>query len=421
MKKENKKIIFICGSYYNNYDYSKLGIDFWKKKGYCVEVWCLAEIIYGIVDGERRNDMVYFSCYRKLAARLLKEKNSLFFDCLGVVDCNNLMIRVLFVLMHIRSYPFFRDPVLSPANSGIEKIENDNGNSNSKSNFCARMLKKLKNEGTLSLLDYLIEHLSYRGGKYLVVLISNFILPVNKPKIVFLSAIKNKLVLPQCYKKCHIEYLHAWDYEKYLIEESKNTIDVFAKKRYIVYIDEANVNHPDYQYLKTKNEYAQDGNEKKYYDSICKLFSYLEGIYECPVIIAAHPRADYSGNEYGNREIIKNETLELVKNSILVLTMCSTAINYVILYKIPFILICDDIILKNVGCRKRFETWEEYFQIEAYNFSRGIGELKEINRYVCMPDNKIYERYKREYIISEQNNKNIRYWEKVLNAMEAYR
>lgn len=407
MKKENRKIIFLCESYYNDYDYSKLGIDFWKKKGYCVEVWCLAGIIHSGVKGEKRNDMIYFSCYRALTVQLLKERKSIFFDCLSAITSKNIMIRALIALMHIRSYLFFRDPILK--NSDIE-------DKNSKS-FCTRMLKKIKREGVLSLLEYLTEHLLYRGKKNLVLLISNCIFFVDKPKIVFLSAVKNSLDLPQCYKKCHIEYLHAWDYEKYLIEESKNNIDVITKKKYIVYIDEANVNHPDYQYSKRENEYAQDENEKKYYDSIGELFSYLEGIYECPVIIAAHPRADYSGNEYGSRRIIKNKTLELVKNSILVLTMRSTAINFVILYKIPFILVCDDITLKNMGCRKGIESWEEYFQIEAYNFSRGIGKLKEINRYICMPDNKTYERYKREYIISERDNKNISYWEKVLNAM----
>ncbi len=408
MKKENKKIIFLCESYYNDYDLSKLGIDFWKKNGYCVEVWCLAEIIHSGVEGEKHNDMIYLSCYRTLTAQLLKERKSIFFDCLSVFTSENIMIRALIALMRIRSYLFFRDPILK--NSDIE-------DKNSKSGFCARMWKKMKREGVLNLLEYLVEHLLYRVRKYLVLLICNCIFFVDKPKTVFLSAIKNGLDLPQCYKKCHIEYLHAWDYEKYLIEESKNTIDVIIKKKYIVYIDEANVNHPDYRYSKTKNEYAQGENEKKYYDSIGEFFSCLEGIYECPVIIAAHPRADYSGNEYGSRKIIKNKTLELVKDSILVLTMRSTAINFVILYKIPFILVCDDIILKNADCRKRFESWEEYFQIEAYNFSRGIGKLKEINRYVCMPDNKIYERYKREYIISERNNKNISYWEKVLNAM----
>lgn len=415
MKKRNKKIIFICGSYYNDYDYGKLGIDFWKKKGYCVEVWCLAEIIYSNVVGEKRNDMIYFSRYRLLTARLLKERKSIFFDYLGAIAFNNLMIRVLIALTQIRSYLFFRDPVLAPENSGIEIIENEV----SKSSFCARMLKKLKSEGVLSLLDYLLEHLSYRGKKYLVLLICNCILPVNKPKIIFLSAIKDSRYLPQCYKKCRIEYLHAWDYEKYLIEESKSALDVIDKKKYIVYIDQANVNHPDYQYSGMKNEYAQDENEKKYYNSICDFFSYLEGIYGCPVIIAAHPRSDYSGNEYGNRRIIKNKTLELIKNSLLVLTMISTAINYVILYKVPFILVRDDIIIKNEGYRKLFEVWEKYFQIEAYNFSEDAGKLKEINSYVCMSDNKIYETYKREYIISEQDNKNISYWEKVLKAVDA--
>lgn len=414
MKKENKKIIFICGSYYNDYDFSKLGIDFWEKEGYCVEVWCLAEIIYSNVAGEKRNDMIYFSHYRTLATQLLKERRSIFFDYLGAVAFNNLMIRVLIVLAHIKSYPFFRDPVLAPENSGIGIIENED----SKSGFCARMLKKLKSEGVLSLLDYLKEHLSYRRKKYLVLLISKCILPINKPEIIFLSAMKNSLYLPQCYKKCHIEYLHAWDYEKYLIEESKSDIDVIAKKKHIVYIDEAIVNHPDYQYSGMKNEYAQDKNEKKYYDSICDFFAYLEGIYGCPVIIAAHPRSNYSGNEYGNRKVIKNKTLELIKSSLLVLTMLSTAINYVILYKVPFILVRDDIIFKNEGYRKMFEAWEKYFQIEAYNFSEDAGKLKEINSYVCMPDNKIYEAYKREYIISKQDNINISYWEKVLKAID---
>ena len=46
-----------------------------------------------------------------------------------------------------------------------------------------------------------------------------------------------------------------------------------------------------------------------------RYFDYLEEKYGMPVVIAAHPKSDYSGGEFGNRSIIKYKTDDLVFNA----------------------------------------------------------------------------------------------------------
>ena len=54
------------------------------------------------------------------------------------------------------------------------------------------------------------------------------------------------------------------------------------------------------------------------------------------VVIAAHPKVEYKSNKF-NRKIYFNKTLQLIKNSNLVLAHMSTAINYAVIYKNLFI------------------------------------------------------------------------------------
>lgn len=56
-----------------------------------------------------------------------------------------------------------------------------------------------------------------------------------------------------------------------------------------------------------------------------------------PVIIAAHPKSNYDGEEFENRKIIKYNTGNLVINSSLVLQHFSNSVSYCILANKPVI------------------------------------------------------------------------------------
>lgn len=123
------------------------------------------------------------------------------------------------------------------------------------------------------------------------------------------------------------------DYEKFI--NSLNEPPIINSK-YFVFIDTYFPFHPDLiYYYKCKN--LPDG--KKYHKSLRNYFDYIESKFKIPVVIAAHPKAKYQGNEFGTRRVIYGQTDNLVINSQGVIQHASNSISYVILKNIPITLI----------------------------------------------------------------------------------
>ena len=154
---------------------------------------------------------------------------------------------------------------------------------------------------------------------------ANFFFIVNKNVL--------KLLNKKVYKNSKIILTHSFDFNRYLEFENKKRIN-FIKKDYIVFIDEGVTNHPDYEYLNLK-PYC---SESIYFRQINKFFDNIEEKFKMKVVIAAHPKVEYKSNKF-NRKIYFNKTLQLIKNSNLVLAHMSTAINYAVIYKKPILFI----------------------------------------------------------------------------------
>lgn len=95
--------------------------------------------------------------------------------------------------------------------------------------------------------------------------------------------------------------------------------------------------HPDTKVLKLGREV----DPEHYYASLRALFDRVEAELGLRVVIALHPRADYSNRPgiLSDREMIANQTPELIARSRLVLTHVSTAIGMVVMFRKPVLLI----------------------------------------------------------------------------------
>lgn len=131
-----------------------------------------------------------------------------------------------------------------------------------------------------------------------------------------------------------LPYNHP-DYEKIRFWDKKEVV----KKPYIVFSDEYFPYHTDIKYfLKDNGKYSGE----KYQATMRRYFDYLEAKYKMPVVIAAHPKSDYKGGEFGNRRIIKYETDNLVNNaSMATLHLCNT-ISYSVLKDVPVAFVATD-------------------------------------------------------------------------------
>jgi len=78
-----------------------------------------------------------------------------------------------------------------------------------------------------------------------------------------------------------------------------------------------------------------------YYPNINKFFGQVEKLLGLRVVVAAHPRSNYSNQEklFNNRTVIINQTANLIKYSTFVINHVSTATNFAVLYNKPMVFI----------------------------------------------------------------------------------
>lgn len=120
-------------------------------------------------------------------------------------------------------------------------------------------------------------------------------------------------------------------------EEFMNVKKSIAKEsKYIVFLDECFPCHPEIVFWNRKN---LEKFRKPYLDSINRLFDYLEATFDKEVIICAHPKSNYIGNEFGKRKIIKGKSAQMVRKSEFVLMHSSTSASFAILNDVPIIVL----------------------------------------------------------------------------------
>lgn len=147
----------------------------------------------------------------------------------------------------------------------------------------------------------------------------------DSPKLIFSS----NAYLP------HTNGFNHPDYEKLML----NDVPRIIESEYIVFCDIYFPYHSDlFYFLKLKK--LPDG--KEYQKRMRKYFDYLEKKYNIPVVIAAHPKSNYKGGEFGDRQIIKYQTDSLVKYSKMVtMHVCNTT-SYAVMCNKPLAYIVTD-------------------------------------------------------------------------------
>jgi hypothetical protein len=135
-------------------------------------------------------------------------------------------------------------------------------------------------------------------------------------------------------KKKKIIYGSSWDMTKTFNRNKKLNINY----QFAVYI-ESTIGHAGDQIILGPNAARVD--KEKWFKSLNKFFDIFEKKYNLKVIIAAHPKVNHKGNVkfYNHRKVLKNKTKELVFNAKFVFFEKSTAINYIIKFNKPAVMI----------------------------------------------------------------------------------
>jgi hypothetical protein len=159
---------------------------------------------------------------------------------------------------------------------------------------------------------------------------------------------------------------HNPQYDEFLLL-GKEAID----KGYILYLDNADYYHPDYEEL---NLHANMSFEE-FSESIAKFFNFAKHNMHCDIIVAGHPRVEKKLIEktYKDATVIQGNTAELVKGAKMVIAMDSTAINYAVLWNKPLIFITTKEIQKN--CFYTMLGIESFFKIKPINIDDDFSKI----------------------------------------------
>lgn len=145
--------------------------------------------------------------------------------------------------------------------------------------------------------------------------------------------------------------IHSDSYDEYLVSQKAESSIPY---RYVVHIDGYEIGHSDF--VKQGIPFPIMDREK-FFGQMNKLFDRIESELGYRVVIAAHPKAEYSGNEFGNREIVYGKTKVLIRDAEFVTLGLSTCMNLVLLNKKPFITIYSDEYFRNIP------EWKERFAL----------------------------------------------------------
>lgn len=326
-----KKIIFIDHEPYTKRRKQIFYIDELILNGFSVEVWDISSFLYPNITIV---DSIYESYHR-----IISSIDS-FIECLDSCNIQNsiFVVECLPIWNNRRIFSeLARRKCISVkidffANTTIPEPQSNK-------------FKRLFSNDCLNIIKRQLLNINYRLYKY--------IFNINEYDYVLSSSsISNRT-----------HKINHPDYDVY-----RNTVPSrLFPHRYAVFCDNYFPYHPDLRSI-FKVDNIPDG--KAYQKSLNEFFSYIESKYNIPVVIAAHPKADYKGDEFDGRHIIKYETNNLVLFSDLVIMHSSNSISYVVLADKPIVFITTDGYNSIKRFKIRMSVLASMFNKKVYNIDR---------------------------------------------------
>ena len=196
------------------------------------------------------------------------------------------------------------------------------------------------------------------------------------------------------YSKKNIQ-LNSFDYDHYM--RARESANSFSCAKYAVFLDLNMAYNSDLalEGLKTVNPH-------EYYGSINRFFTLLEEQYGVKIVIAAHPKTDPNSRVFGDREVCRLITAEIVQDAEFVITHHSTALSYAVLNIKPCIFVYTNEMEKLYpNCRVRqIKLFADYLDAPIYN----IDKLSPSDKIVIKPPNRIrYDDYKYSFVTSKES------------------
>jgi hypothetical protein len=388
-----KKIIFFVQAHFNLRDFERFGIRTFFENGFKVEVWDFTAFL---TNNEYQNLRIPDPTSWD---KVFKFKNKV--EALSAIsDLEKSVFIIPVIHYNINTYSIFRmlSKMNIPFSSSILSCVVPNS-------FASKELfiNKLRRSTIRNFPDRIFRRIPF---EFLGVRAANVILAPAKKYSTSNLPVNNK---------SHVLWLHSLDYDHYL---SMKDSPVYQDTRMGVFVDQYLPFHPDITYI--EGNLAKTSPEE-YYPILCDFFDFLEEKFKVRIVIAAHPRSKYEEHPdvFGQRDIIRGKTAELIRQSGFVLLHNSIAINYAILFEKPLIFITTDKVnesFKRPGAEGPSIEWlASYFGKKAYNLNNEIDIDLENEMLI---DKEVYQSYKNSYI-KKDGSLERPYWQVVSDYIKA--
>lgn len=391
-----KKIILLLQNLTCQHDIDKRKPEELIKKGYNVSIWSLGYLVFGQkakVLREGKGNIVIIYTKKELCQLIKENTEAVFIDYLGGEYSVATWIRAQLARNKCQYYCVYNGavPVYVEENSSncntLRKLIKEKGVWGYGKYFCHKRLKRIGQRMDLKKIENCL------------------------PKALFLSAKADLRSVPKVFCNVPVFYTHSYDYEEYLKSGIENRI---IEEKYILFVDTAVTNHPEYIY---RGDHVFETQEviEEYYKNMCHFFDVVEEKYKLKVVVAAHPRSHFKGDEFQGREIILGESQSLIAGAERIFTGPSMSIAFMALYQKPFALISTEE-LKNVPQLRNFrKAMENFFQTKCI-WVEQIDHMKWTDCFVT--DRELFAKYTDSFTIEKGVDPEAGMWDIMLNVIE---
>jgi hypothetical protein len=205
-------------------------------------------------------------------------------------------------------------------------------------------------------------------------------------------------------------WAHGLDYDNYLDRLQKRE----TQANIAVFID---IGDPMFHADRNLKHGVAHLTCERYYPSLCRFFDYVEKELKLEVVIAAHPKGkhvDYP-EYFGGRRVFRDQSLQLIKKSKLVISHQSTALNYVVLEKKPLLFITTAEYEADLSYSKFLKlngSWLGKRVINIDEVPYSISWKKELS-----VNEEMYLKYRQQYI-KKEDSEDLNTWQILANRLK---
>lgn len=377
------KIIYIFERrHHYNYDDKMFFIAQFEQQGFEVEVWSLVNWTFKNIDVPLNVD---------------KSERGIYINNMDDFDENMKRIRgekCVFIVYPYHAYT----SISAQVRKRIVKEKHYLFNMSESASFPNKKYSNISRNRILFILYQEVKFLLYcmiRGRKTTQISYMEHWYPlIYKSSKNFLTVNENMRSFPNKFEILSKRNLviNSEDYSEHL--ESKDIQFDEGLKNKIIFVDQYLTGHSDFKKTGVKEPIS---NANLYYKECDNFFRILEDKFGTEVVIAAHPKAEYKGNEFYGRKIIYGQTLQLIKYGKLILLTGSTVYGMTCYYKKDFI-ICSSCQLINGVLWDVIVNLGEFFNSKICIMNEvkdGSDLLQYVNRY-----NESYDKFVKTYVLS---------------------